>query len=111
MAERINADGYIEVPETLVASAATLVSTHGSHSIVNIDYDSPEKIYGLLRRDTSPLPEGGWKFSTDTHHSTYAKHIKSLNHLKDQNDVGYSVLLANIYRKARFVDCGQIFHL
>ena len=87
------------MPEPLVASAATLVGVfYCSHLVV---VDLQEKIFGLLRHDTLPHDEKGWKFSTEAHHSTYLKHIKSLSHLKDQNDVGYSVLLANIYRKAR----------
>ena len=45
-----------------------------------------------------------WKFSADAHQSTYLKHIKSLNHIKGQNKAAYSVLLANIYRKARLVN-------
>jgi len=61
------------------------------------------KVYGLLRRDTLPKDKNGWMFSTEAHHSTYLKHIKSLKYLKDKNNAGYSVLLANIYRKARSV--------
>jgi hypothetical protein len=87
------------MPETLVASAATLVSAFAIHC--HFILYLCEKVYGLLRRDTLPHAEGGWKFSADAHHSTYLKHIKSLNHIKSQNDIGYSVLLANTYRKAR----------
>ena len=97
------------MPETLVVSAATLVSVLVTNDLVVLD--SWEKIYGLLRRNTLPHADGGWKFSADAHHSTYSKHIKSLNHLKSKNDVGYSVLLANIYRKARSViDFGPFLH-
>ena len=61
-----------------------------------------KKIYGLLRRDILPQNEKrGWKFSADAHLTTYLKHIASLNHIKAQNKVAHSVLLANIYRKAR----------
>ena len=98
LSDRINTDGYIEMPANLVASAATLVSTFVLCHLVR---NSQEKIFGLLRRDTVPHAEGGWKFSADLHYSTYRKHMNSLNHLKGTNEVGYSVLLANIYRKAR----------
>ena len=67
-----------------------------------------EKIYGLLRRDTLPHSKRGWEFSTEAHYSTYLKHIKSLNHLKKQNNVGCSILLARIYKKARLVDLNGI---
>jgi hypothetical protein len=90
------------MPEPLVASAATLVRTPTIHhlAIPNLR----EKIYGLLRRDTLHHGGRGWEFSTEAYHSTYLKHIKSLNHLKGQNDVGYSVLLGRIYMKARSVN-------
>jgi hypothetical protein len=66
-------------------------------------------VYGLLRRDTLPPPEGGWKFSTSGHRNTYNKHLKSLAHLKDTNDIGLSVLLVTIYRKCRFVSSLTIY--
>jgi len=104
LSKRVNADGYIEMPEPLVAAATTLVSIF-IQLVRRPILSSWDKIYGLLRRDTLGQTEGGaWKFSADAHHSTYLKHINSLKVMKSKNGVGYSVLLANIYRKARSVD-------
>ena len=108
LADRVNEDGYIEMPEPLVAAAATLISAFISPRPVVLDLWV--KIYGLLIRDTSS-GKRGWMFSTDSHHTTYLKHIRTLQRLKDENEGGFSVLLANIYQKSRLVGINQVFTL
>jgi len=97
----VTEDGQIEMPAPLVAVAATLVRCFLIQPMP-LPTGHPQ-VYGLLRRDTLPPPDGGWKFSTSGHQNTYKKHLNSLGHLKDVNDVGLSVLLVTIYRKSRFV--------
>jgi len=89
------------MPATLVVAVATLVRCLLAQPMTS-PTERPQA-YGLLRRNTLPPPDGGWKFTTNGHQNTYKKHLNSLGHLKDVNDVGLSVLLVTIYRKSRLV--------
>ena len=50
LAARVNADGYIEMPEALVASAATLVSPSAIHRSITLNPENRSMAFSAVTR-------------------------------------------------------------